>query len=179
MRRWRYWSSFLLCITKMAEPYSPSEQARFYPAPTGTGQQPARLSASYFDNGVTPPIPNQGHGKTDRDELLSPRSLPSNENKQKETINKLQGSIREVQKQMEDNILVLAQRGENLERLQDRTDSLSIQSKAFNRQASSTRRKMWFKNMKIVLFSPKADSRWSCSLHGPPVDRPVLSTDLQ
>lgn len=41
-------------------------------------------------------------------------------------------------------------RGERIEILVDRTDEMSHQARAFRKRATVVRRKMWFKNVKVL-----------------------------
>ncbi|KAL5353176.1 Vesicle membrane receptor protein (v-SNARE) [Pseudogymnoascus australis] len=49
---------------------------------------------------------------------------------------------------MQHNVDKLAQRGENLNALQDKTDNLAISAQGFNSGANRVRRSMWRSNMK-------------------------------
>ncbi|KFY33503.1 hypothetical protein V494_07564 [Pseudogymnoascus sp. VKM F-4513 (FW-928)] len=49
---------------------------------------------------------------------------------------------------MQHNVDKLAQRGENLNSLQDKTDNLAVSAQGFNQGANRVRRQMWRSNMK-------------------------------
>lgn len=49
---------------------------------------------------------------------------------------------------MQHNVDKLAQRGENLSALQDKTDNLAVSAQGFNQGANRVRQKMWRSNMK-------------------------------
>jgi vesicle-associated membrane protein 4 len=49
---------------------------------------------------------------------------------------------------MQHNVDKLAQRGENLNSLQDKTDNLAVSAQGFNQGANRVRQKMWRSNMK-------------------------------
>jgi len=50
---------------------------------------------------------------------------------------------------MTKNINMTAQRGENIDRLQNKTDALADQATVFRRGASKVRKQMWWKDMKM------------------------------
>jgi vesicle-associated membrane protein 4 len=52
---------------------------------------------------------------------------------------------------MQQNIKKVAQREERLDSLQDTTDDLSVSAKHFRRGTNRVRKRMWLKDMKIVL----------------------------
>jgi vesicle-associated membrane protein 4 len=53
---------------------------------------------------------------------------------------------------MQHNVDKLAQRGENLNSLQDKTDNLAVSAQGFNQGANRVRRAMWRSNMKWKIF---------------------------
>ncbi|KFY13708.1 hypothetical protein V492_03083 [Pseudogymnoascus sp. VKM F-4246] len=60
----------------------------------------------------------------------------------------LQQEIDGATAKMQHNVDKLAQRGENLNSLQDKTDNLAVSAQGFNQGANRVRRKMWRSNMK-------------------------------
>ncbi|KFY48448.1 hypothetical protein V495_01327 [Pseudogymnoascus sp. VKM F-4514 (FW-929)] len=60
----------------------------------------------------------------------------------------LQQEIDGATAKMQHNVDKLAQRGENLNSLQDKTDNLAVSAQGFNQGANRVRRKMWASNMK-------------------------------
>lgn len=53
---------------------------------------------------------------------------------------------------MRDNITKVAERGERLDALQDKTDNLAVSAQGFRRGANRVRKQMWWKDMKMRLF---------------------------
>jgi len=49
---------------------------------------------------------------------------------------------------MRDNITKVAERGENLHSLQDKTDNLAVSAQSFRKGANRVRKKMWWQNAK-------------------------------
>ncbi|KFY93543.1 hypothetical protein V498_04356 [Pseudogymnoascus sp. VKM F-4517 (FW-2822)] len=60
----------------------------------------------------------------------------------------LQQEIDGATAKMQHNVDKLAQRGENLSALQDKTDNLAVSAQGFNQGANRVRQKMWRSNMK-------------------------------
>ena len=54
---------------------------------------------------------------------------------------------------MVQNVESILSRGERIELLVDKTDSMASQATAFRRGARSVRRKMWWRNTKVVMLS--------------------------
>ncbi|GFZ44817.1 Synaptobrevin homolog 1, partial [Saitozyma sp. JCM 24511] len=50
---------------------------------------------------------------------------------------------------MHDNITKVAERGERLDALQDKTDTLAVSAQGFRRGANRVRKQMWWKDMKM------------------------------
>ncbi|ODV88680.1 hypothetical protein CANCADRAFT_127526 [Tortispora caseinolytica NRRL Y-17796] len=50
---------------------------------------------------------------------------------------------------MRDNINRVAERGERLDSLQDKTDNLAVSAQGFRRGANKVRKQMWWKDMKM------------------------------
>ncbi|KAH9444374.1 hypothetical protein Pst134EA_024279 [Puccinia striiformis f. sp. tritici] len=53
---------------------------------------------------------------------------------------------------MRDNITKVAERGERLDTLQDKTDNLAVSAQGFRRGANRVRKQMWWKDMKMRLL---------------------------
>lgn len=53
---------------------------------------------------------------------------------------------------MQDNIKKVAERGERLDSLQDKTDTLAVSAQGFRRGANRVRKAMWWKDMKMRLL---------------------------
>ncbi|PFH45023.1 hypothetical protein AMATHDRAFT_10178 [Amanita thiersii Skay4041] len=52
---------------------------------------------------------------------------------------------------MRENITKVAERGERLDSLQDKTDTLAVSAQGFRRGANRVRKNMWWKDMKASL----------------------------
>jgi vesicle-associated membrane protein 4 len=53
---------------------------------------------------------------------------------------------------MRDNITKVAERGEHLDALQDKTDNLAVSAQGFRRGANRVRKNMWWKDMKMRII---------------------------
>lgn len=53
---------------------------------------------------------------------------------------------------MRENINKVAQRGEHLDTLQDKTDNLAVSAQSFRRGANRVRKQMWWKDMKMRMW---------------------------
>ncbi|CAA7270758.1 unnamed protein product [Cyclocybe aegerita] len=53
---------------------------------------------------------------------------------------------------MRENITKVAERGERLEALQDKTDTLAVSAQGFRRGANRVRKNMWWKDMKMRII---------------------------
>jgi len=53
---------------------------------------------------------------------------------------------------MRENINQVAQRGERLDALQDKTENLSVSAQGFRRGANRVRKQMWWKDMKMKII---------------------------
>ncbi|WVO24026.1 uncharacterized protein IAS62_005387 [Cryptococcus decagattii] len=73
----------------------------------------------------------------------------SGNNAQSKKIQAIQSQIDETIDTMHDNITKVAERGERLDALQDKTDSLAVSAQGFRRGASRVRKQMWWKDMKM------------------------------
>eukprot|EP00834_Sanchytrium_tribonematis_P006090 NODE_418_length_7796_cov_0.461868.p11 type:complete len:100 gc:universal NODE_418_length_7796_cov_0.461868:5563-5264(-) len=78
---------------------------------------------------------------------MSSASPPKNSNTKQ-----LQGEVNEVVGIMQDNIHKVMERGENLDNLQNKTESLQESSMQFRRGANRVRRQMWWRDMKVKLL---------------------------
>lgn len=67
-------------------------------------------------------------------------------------LSKLKAQITEVKGIMMDNIEKVLDRGEKIELLVDKTESLQFQADSFQRQGRQLRRKMWFQNLQMKLM---------------------------
>jgi len=61
----------------------------------------------------------------------------------------LQAQIDDTVGVMKENIGKVAQRGERLDSLQDKTDNLAVSAQGFRRGANRVRKQMWWKDMKM------------------------------
>jgi len=61
----------------------------------------------------------------------------------------IQSTLKEAEVVMTDNVNKLAQRGERLDVLQDKTDNLAQSAHGFRRGANRVRKQMWWKDMKM------------------------------
>jgi len=53
---------------------------------------------------------------------------------------------------MEENIRKVAERGERLDSLQDKTENLAVSAQGFRRGANRVRKNMWWKDMKMRII---------------------------
>jgi len=67
-------------------------------------------------------------------------------------INKLKGEVDEVKSVMVSNIEKVLERGERIELLVDKTETLSSNAFKFKRQSTALKRSMWWKNIKLILI---------------------------
>uniref|UniRef100_A0A1D1ZKI5 Vesicle-associated membrane protein 727 n=1 Tax=Anthurium amnicola TaxID=1678845 RepID=A0A1D1ZKI5_9ARAE len=67
-------------------------------------------------------------------------------------LSKLKAQITEVKGIMMDNIEKVLDRGEKIELLVDKTESLQFQADSFQRQGRQLRRKMWLQNLRLKLM---------------------------
>eukprot|EP01112_Ceratiomyxa_fruticulosa_P010737 TRINITY_DN2855_c0_g2_i1.p1 TRINITY_DN2855_c0_g2~~TRINITY_DN2855_c0_g2_i1.p1 ORF type:complete len:226 (-),score=39.09 TRINITY_DN2855_c0_g2_i1:300-977(-) len=68
-----------------------------------------------------------------------------------DTISKIQSQVAEVKGVMESNIEKMLERGEKIEVLVDKTESLQAQSFDFKRNTTKLKRKMWWQNTKFCI----------------------------
>ncbi|WVQ85160.1 hypothetical protein IAT38_007325 [Cryptococcus sp. DSM 104549] len=92
----------------------------------------------YIPSGSTPAAPG-GAG-------------PSGGGAQNKKIAAIQTQIDETIDTMHDNITKVAERGERLDALQDKTDTLAVSAQGFRRGANRVRKQMWWKDMKMRII---------------------------
>ncbi|KAK8844581.1 hypothetical protein IAR55_006428 [Kwoniella newhampshirensis] len=68
---------------------------------------------------------------------------------QNKKIADIQSQINETVDVMHSNITKVAERGERLDALQDKTDTLAVSAQGFRRGANRVRKQMWWKDMKM------------------------------
>ncbi|WVW81485.1 hypothetical protein I302_103479 [Kwoniella bestiolae CBS 10118] len=71
---------------------------------------------------------------------------------QNKKIAAIQQQIDETVNTMHDNIQRVAERGERLDALQDKTDTLAVSAQGFRRGANRVRKQMWWKDMKMKII---------------------------
>ena len=91
-----------------------------------------------------PYIPNQGAGGAGGRGAATQQGAGGNARTQA-----LQSQIDDTVGVMRDNINSVAQRGERLDVLQDKTDNLAQSAQGFRRGANRVRKQMWWKDMKM------------------------------
>jgi len=64
----------------------------------------------------------------------------------------IQAQIDDTVEIMRDNITKVAERGERLDSLQDKTDNLAVSAQGFRRGANRVRKNMWWKDMKMRII---------------------------
>uniref|UniRef100_A0A1D1ZA93 Synaptobrevin 1 n=1 Tax=Anthurium amnicola TaxID=1678845 RepID=A0A1D1ZA93_9ARAE len=64
----------------------------------------------------------------------------------------IQAQIDETVGIMRDNLNRVADRGERLDALQDKTENLSVSAQGFRRGANKVRKQMWWKDMKMKII---------------------------
>lgn len=64
----------------------------------------------------------------------------------------IQAQIDETVGVMRDNINKVNERGENLDSLQNKTDSLAVSAQGFRRGANQVRKRMWWKDVKMRIL---------------------------
>ncbi|KAL1408919.1 Vesicle membrane receptor protein (v-SNARE) [Vanrija albida] len=73
-------------------------------------------------------------------------------NPQNKKIADIQAQIDSTVDIMHQNITKVAERGERLDALQDKTDNLAVSAQGFRRGASRVRKQMWWKDMKMRII---------------------------
>ena len=93
-------------------------------------------------------------------------------------LQRAQAELAQVKDIMVQNVEQILSRGERIELLVDKTDTMASQATAFRRGARQVRRSMWWKNTRILalsvvvglvsssVYSSRATSSW---LIGPPI----------
>ncbi|ORY30827.1 synaptobrevin-domain-containing protein [Naematelia encephala] len=81
-----------------------------------------------------------------------PTGAGSAPNVQSQKISAIQAQIDETVNVMHDNITKVAERGERLDALQDKTDTLAVSAQGFRRGANRVRKQMWWKDMRMRLI---------------------------
>nr|XP_031859860.1 uncharacterized protein CI109_004708 [Kwoniella shandongensis]KAA5526932.1 hypothetical protein CI109_004708 [Kwoniella shandongensis] len=71
---------------------------------------------------------------------------------QSKKIADIQSQINETVDVMHKNITQVAERGERLDALQDKTDNLAVSAQGFRRGANRVRKQMWWKDMKMRII---------------------------
>merc|ERR1711893_95431 len=67
-------------------------------------------------------------------------------------IQSTQQQVQEVIDVMQNNVQQVIQRGDNLEDLSSRADSMQMSAREFQAQGTAIRKKMWWKNMKMMII---------------------------
>merc|ERR1712026_59895 len=67
-------------------------------------------------------------------------------------IQETQAQVQDVIGVMQDNVARVIQRGDNLEDLSSRADSMQMNAREFQAQGTAIRKKMWWKNMKMMII---------------------------
>lgn len=93
-----------------------------------------------------------------------------------DALHRAQNELTQVKDIMVQNVEQILSRGERLELLVDKTDVMAGQATAFRRGARSVRRKMWWKNQKIMALGAFA---FLVSPHRPIVRMEVLMDDCR
>lgn len=81
---------------------------------------------------------------------LSRQQRQYEENPPQDAIKAAQAELAATKDVMVKSIDAVLSRGERIEILVDRTDEMSHQARAFRKRATVVRRKMWFKNVKVL-----------------------------
>ncbi|WRT63400.1 uncharacterized protein IL334_000305 [Kwoniella shivajii] len=77
---------------------------------------------------------------------------PAQGGQQNKKIAAIQQQIDETVNTMHDNIQRVAERGERLDALQDKTDTLAVSAQGFRRGANRVRKQMWWKDIKMRII---------------------------
>ncbi|ODO03647.1 hypothetical protein L198_02498 [Cryptococcus wingfieldii CBS 7118] len=125
--------------TKMAEPFEPSPQSRPYRPLSGSIVHEELFAGT------------RNHPLADSSSSSSPEQSqkPEAHDPQRKKIDDINKEIDATKNVLNKNIEMITERGERLEHLDQRTQALGISSQSFKTQAAVTRRKMWWKNMKV------------------------------
>ncbi|WWC85521.1 uncharacterized protein L201_000385 [Kwoniella dendrophila CBS 6074] len=71
---------------------------------------------------------------------------------QNQKIAAIQQQVNDTVGIMHENIQRVAERGERLDALQDKTDTLAVSAQGFRRGANRVRKQMWWKDMKMRII---------------------------
>ncbi|KAH9814609.1 synaptobrevin-domain-containing protein [Melampsora americana] len=93
----------------------------------------------------------QTYNQTDPNEFNNPSS--NQEEVNNDQIHIARNELANVKEIMIKNVGEILSRGERIELLLDKTDNLSSQSNAFRKRTQQLRRKMWWKNTKMIALS--------------------------
>ncbi|EIW73415.1 hypothetical protein TREMEDRAFT_42350 [Tremella mesenterica DSM 1558] len=91
----------------------------------------------YIPSGSKPTVPSSGPAPV------------GERGAQSKNISAIQKQIDDTVNVMHDNIQKVAERGERLDALQDKTDTLAVSAQGFRRGANRVRKQMWWKDMKM------------------------------
>ncbi|KAK6440814.1 Vesicle membrane receptor protein (v-SNARE) [Oleoguttula sp. CCFEE 5521] len=91
---------------------------------------------------------------SNRDDLYDPPPQWQNENHGNSSTSgtrpeEIQKEVAKAVDQMRSNLVKASDRGENINRLQDKTDNLATSAQGFRRGANRVRKQMWWKDMKM------------------------------
>ncbi|GLB45705.1 putative synaptobrevin [Lyophyllum shimeji] len=92
-----------------------------------------------------------GSGKT-RNLAPPPTPTPRSAGARVSSVQAVQAEIDETVAIMRCNLQAMAERGETLERLESRTETLVVAARGFRKSAQKVRRDMWWKDMKMRLI---------------------------
>lgn len=94
-------------------------------------------------------------------------------------ISRAQSELAQVKDIMVQNVEQILSRGERIELLVDKTDTMASQATAFRRGARTVRRQMWWKNKRVLgLGVLVALVRMPCFLHYPVPDMTCASSQV-
>ncbi|RNA33871.1 vesicle-associated membrane 4 [Brachionus plicatilis] len=80
------------------------------------------------------------------------RILDLNKNKPDTKINRLQSQVNDVIDGMKVNIEKVVERGQNLEALNERSESLSVSGDLFSKRAKNLRKHMWLRTCRARMY---------------------------
>lgn len=84
--------------------------------------------------------------------VLSQKMNYYNTNPQADTIGRVRKEISEVKNIMVENIELVLERGEKIDLLVDKTDSLQDETFRFRRQARRIKQEMWWRSMRMTIL---------------------------
>ncbi|GHJ90099.1 hypothetical protein NliqN6_6501 [Naganishia liquefaciens] len=103
------------------------------------------MSAEPYD----PYIPS---GSSSANPSGQPSAGQAGQGNKNNTTAQLQAQIDETVGVMRENIHKVAERGERLDSLQDKTDNLAVSAQGFRRGANRVRKQMWWKDMRMRII---------------------------